>query len=113
MAQPITQNEALLKRIVIVLGVLLVLGTIGLVIAMILKPSGSTVPGSDLRSIGGVQSDLPLVLPALEGREIVETTIEGGTLLLRLAGSDGAQEIWVIDMATGDIVRKFGFTPDP
>ncbi len=119
MAQSITQNEALMKRIVIGLGVLLVLGAVGLVVAIILKPidepTPTVAPGVSVPAMPAVPAmpDATMQLPPLNGREIVETTVDGTTLTLRVQDAAGAQEIWIIDMASGAVIRKFSFSPDP
>ncbi len=59
------------------------------------ESAGDAAPAGSLPSFGLARLGLPA------GSRVVETTAEGGRLMLRVRGPAGAETIHVIDLATG------------
>jgi hypothetical protein len=82
-----------LKTLVIVLGVLLVLGTIGLAVAIVARVAHRSPPGPPHHTI-----DLP------PGAEIAQSEIAGDRLVLRLRLPGGDARVIVLDLRSGALV---------
>lgn len=102
-------NMRALKVTVVVMGVLLVMGTIALVVAVVAKinhrlPSLSTAPAPVMR-----MNDVALPARA----RIVATKINSGRLVVRVALADGGEEILIFDLATGARTTMIMLQPKP
>jgi hypothetical protein len=102
MPQAVTQNYRGLKAAVIIMGVLLVAGTIALVVGMV-RQAGRIADSFDKSAMQNIT--LP---PELAGK-IVQMQVAGGRLVLLIERS-GAQKIVVLDLATGKVVSTL--TPE-
>lgn len=102
MAQSMPQNVTLLKRVVIGLGIVLVVGWGVVAVTMInrLKAAPGPVAGTDVA----------VILPP--GAEILETRVDGGRLLVRLR-RDGLEEIRLFDATTGAATGLIRIKPGP
>jgi hypothetical protein len=101
MNQPVTQNYRGLKAAVIIMGVLLVFGTIALVVGMV-RQAGRIADHFDDRAMQ--HNTLP---PELAGK-VLQMQVEGGRLVLLVERADG-QKIVILDMASGKVIS----TVDP
>jgi hypothetical protein len=91
---------AMLKGLVVVLGVLIVvaLGVIAVTVANRLSDGGKT----ETAATDGAHTtfgDIRVALP--HGARVVETHAEGGRLVLRVERADGEPQILIYDLATG------------
>ena len=84
-----------LKFLVIAMGVLIVIG-VG-VIAV-------TIADRSARSVTGAAAEVSIAIPP--GSRIVETTLDGDRMALRLELSDGKTRILVLDTASGRTVTR-------
>lgn len=102
MTQPLSQNIRFMTWIVIILGVLIV-AALGALIFGIMRPLAEDAsPGQGT-----------VILPALEGREILETSTGEGTMTLRLTTPEGDQEIWIVDTRTGAVTSRMLLPANP
>lgn len=97
MQRLVTENYRGLKTAVIVMGVLLVVGTIALIIGMVQK-SGEI---DEVFAKSGAPRNIALA-PELAGR-VVQMTQDGNRLSL-LIERDGIQRVVVIDIASGALL---------
>ncbi len=91
---------AMLKGLVVVLGVLIVVALGVIAVTVTNRMSGpnkaaETSAGAAPAGAGHVRVTLP------PDARVVESHVEGGRLVLRLVRSDGGQEIRLYDLATG------------
>jgi len=84
-----------LLALVIILGVLIVVGTIGLIVGAILRARGSTQEPAAYAA--------RVMAP---GERIESATMEGGRILLRLSGGANGDELVVIDSGTGRVAGR-------
>ena len=91
-----------LKALVIGMGVLIVVGVVVLVYAIINRVGETGVP--ELMS-GQSQIELPA------GAQIVETSIGGGRIVVRLSLADGSQRLLLIDADTGGRIGAINLKP--
>ncbi len=94
--QPVTQNYRGLKTAVIVMGILLVVGTIALVVGMV-RQAGRIADHFDK----SIARDMVLP-PELAGR-IAQFQVEEGRIVL-LVERGGAQKIIILNMASGKVI---------
>ncbi len=85
-----------LKGIVIGLGVLIILGLGALIAAVVLRASANTETASP--------ADAMLELPA--GGRVADMRLDGQVLVLLLEGADGEQELVVLHLRRGEILRR-------
>ena len=89
-----------LKALVIAMGIAIIIAATVLITVMIQRAG----------RMGGAPVTAAIELPA--GARVVETRIEGGRILLRVALTGGGQQILIIDAETGarlathDLMRK-------
>jgi Family of unknown function (DUF6476) len=83
-----------LKILVVVMGVLLVAGTIALVVAVVARVN-RPVTSSGLAAARASAIELPA------GSRIVATQASGDRLVVRIALADGGEELLVFDLASG------------
>lgn len=86
------QNIRLLKIVVIVLGLFILLG-LGVLLAVIgqrIDASANTAPPEALA---------PITLP--DGARILEISLDGGRIALRMELPGGAEEIAIFDLSSG------------
>lgn len=98
-----TQNYRGLKSAVIIMGVLLVLGTIALVVGMV-RQAGRISDHFDKPAL--VQNT---ILPPDVAGKVVQMQMDGGRLLLLVEQAGGKQKILVLDLASGAVLS----TVDP
>lgn len=101
-----------LKALVIGMGVLIVVGVIGLAVAIyqrgqVLSERGTEPASAPASTSFGVRR---LALPA--GAEIIETVADGDRLVLRVLSEDGAQRIVAIDLVTGQTLGTILLEPE-
>jgi len=101
-----------LKALVIGMGVLIVVGVIGLAVAIfqraqVLNEVGVEPASAPLSKSFGVRR---LGLPT--GAEVIETVADGDRLLLRVRSQDGSQRIVSIDLVTGETLGTFLLGPE-
>ncbi|HEX4889030.1 MAG TPA: hypothetical protein VFW37_01480 [Alphaproteobacteria bacterium] len=104
MTQAVTQNYRGLKAAVIIMGVLLVMGTIALVIGM-MRQAGRIADHFDDRA---VTQNIALP-PELAGR-VVEMQVDNGRLVL-LVERNAAQKLVILDMASGAVLSVLDPSP--
>lgn len=114
---PLSPEEArmqrLLKIIVAGLGVLILI-VLGVMVVTILNrtgnkqdaPSPEVVTEQDNRRALPAAAPFDYGVPIPSRAMVIETRVDGDTLVLRLALADGAEEIWVLDMTTGGLRGK-------
>ncbi len=102
-----------LKALIIGMGVLIFAGFGVIAVTLYNRATAPEDSGGQAESAGtaapgaGAATEVPLPsfgrarlgLPA--GSRVVETTADGGRLILRVRGPDGAETIHIIDLATG------------
>ena len=101
-----------LKALVIGMGVLIVVGVIGLAVAIYQRGQVLDQRAAESRSAPALRSFgvRRLALPA--GAEIIETVAEGDRLILRVRGEDGAQRIVAIDLVSGETLGTILLEPE-
>lgn len=102
------QNIRVFKALVIFLGVIIVLGTTALVIALgqRIKERGSVWPEPALAARVTAER---LAIPP--GATVLETDMDGGRVALRLALPGGGQAIYLYDLRTGEQVGTLAIAP--
>ncbi len=106
---------AMLKGLVVVLGVLIVvaLGVIAVTVAT--RVSAPTKPAAtasaSAAALTGAFGNVRVALPA--GARVLETHIEGGRLVLRVARLDGSEAVLAYDLATGREAGAIELTTAP
>ena len=96
---------AALKVLVVVMGVLIVVGTLALVVAVV-ERGGHRPPAVAAATPGDIRVDLPA------GARIVSTELAGDRILLRLALPKG-EELMLFDARTGARVASIELHPSP
>lgn len=92
-----------LKILVVVLGVMLVLGTVALVVAVVNRVNHpQAVP-----SIAASEIDLPA------GARVSGSETSGDRLVVRVALPDGAEELLIFNLTTGARVASVILQPKP
>lgn len=102
MQQPVTQNYRGLKAAVIIMGVLLVVGTIALVIGMV-RQAGRIADHFDDKAMQQIS------LPQELAGQVIHMQVAGGRLILLIERAAGGQKIVVLDLASGKVIS----TVDP
>lgn len=105
MNQPVTQNYRGLKAAVIIMGILLVVGTIALVVGMV-RQAGRIADHFDDRAMQ--HTTLP---PELAGK-VIQMQVDGGRLVLLVERTQG-QKIIIMDMANGMVISTLDPAPAP
>jgi hypothetical protein len=90
-----------LKALVIILGVLLVGGTVTLIGAMIWRGSHPLGTGAVGRSAGTARPAFATTLDLPSGATVLSAQADGGRLVLRLGLPDGRQQLVIIDEGSG------------
>jgi hypothetical protein len=101
MNQPVTQNYRGLKAAVIIMGVLLVIGTIALVVGMV-RQAGRIADHFDDKAARNI------TLPQELTGKVLQMQADGGRLVLLVERADG-QKIIILDMTSGKVIS----TVDP
>lgn len=101
-ARPLTRGEKLLRLAVYIMGVILVVGTIVLVVAIIKRASNlSNAPPA---GFGDVEVPVP------QGSEVARFEVDGNRLALHIKRA-GANEIVIIDLKDGKVLGRVRLTP--
>lgn len=87
--------------LVIILGVLIILGVVGLIVAAVFR-AGTRVPA--------VSSYAATVLAP--GERVESTQLDGNRILLRLSGPNG-EELVVLEAATGHVTGRIVISAKP
>ena len=95
-----------LLGLVIFLGVLIILGVIGLIVAAVLR-AGNRPQVAAVTTAGPAIATL-----AAPGKSIQSTQLEGNRILVRLAGPNGA-ELVVLDVTSGRVIVRVTIDPRP
>jgi hypothetical protein len=98
---PTVRSPRGLLALVIILGLLIVLGVIGLIVAAVFK-AGTRGPAD-------ASYASTVVAP---GEHIESTQLEGNRILLRLSGA-GGEEMVVIEAASGRILGRIAIVEKP
>ncbi|MDA1131626.1 MAG: hypothetical protein O2905_00170 [Proteobacteria bacterium] len=103
------QNIRLLKAVVIVLGLGIVVGLGGLLVALGQRANDRA---------SAATNDVPFTAAAgleririPDGARVLEADLDGGRLLLRLRLANGAEEIAIHDLATGARLGAVAIAP--
>lgn len=100
-----------LKVMVYVMGVLLVLGTAALVVAVVAKVNHRLPSLSSTTATTSVPRMSDIALPA--GARIVATEISGDRLIVRAALANGGEEFFIFDLASGARTATIRLQPKP
>jgi len=87
--------------LVIILGVLILLGVVGLIVAAVFKARG--VPPADTSYAATVLAP---------GERIESTQLDGNRILLRLSGPNG-EELVVLEAASGHVLGRIAINAKP
>ena len=98
MTQAVTQNYRGLKTAIIVMGILLVGGTIALVVGMV-RQAGRIADHFEDKAV------TKFVLPAELTGKILQIQVDGGKLVLLIERQAG-QRLVILEMATGKIISS-------
>ncbi len=98
-----------LKALVIGMGILIVIGLAVVVVTIAKRTSDRSGGGADTAPTGRVFAT-DVAIPA--GARVVETTADGGRVLVRLALPGGKSRILVIDAATGRRLGTIDLVPE-
>jgi hypothetical protein len=93
-----------LLALVIFLGVLIVLGVSALILAAVLRAGN--------RQAAGAEAAPAVARLAAPGKTIQSAQLEGGRILVRLAGSEG-EELVILDSATGRVIARIAIDTRP
>lgn len=115
-APSLANNERFMKRLVIVLGILLIAGFVVLIagIAVRVAKRGAEVP-AEVRATqepGSASVALNGRIPLPKGATLANMTATDTTLYLHLQESDGQQTILIIDARTGAVAGKLELGPE-
>lgn len=105
MQEPVTQNYRGLKSAVIIMGVLLVLGTIALVVGMV-RQAGRIADHFDHKAMQNI------TLPQELAGKVMQMQVDGGRLVLLVKRGSG-QKIVILDMASGQVIATVDPVPAP
>ena len=92
-----------LKALVIAMAVLIAAG-LGVIVVALVERAGEPLSDSP-KAAAGAPAFGEVRVPVPAGARLVETTVAGDRLILRLRLADGAARIVVVDLATG---RRLG-----
>ena len=97
------------------LGILIVLGVVGLAAGLVYRANklgdkGETQPSVPSAAISESAALETLNLPLPRGAKIIQTTLEGSMILIRWAEADSSENIWIVDLNTGRVVRRIDVT---
>ena len=95
-----------LLALVILLGVLIVLGVAGLIVAAVLRA------GNRPQAVVAPSSQTVATTLAAPGKSIQSTQLDGNRILVRLAGTNG-EELVVLDATTGRVIARIAIDPRP
>ncbi len=96
-----------LKVLVVVMGVLLVVGTIGLVLAVMNRANHPVAATPAPVVTAGTNSTIDL--PA--GAKVIGTELSGDRVLIRLSLADGGEQLLTVNTATGARVGTITLRP--
>jgi hypothetical protein len=96
-----------LLALVIILGVLIVLGVVGLIVAAVLRAGNRPQA-----VVAATAPQTVLTTLAAPGKSIQSTQLEGNRILVRLAGTNG-EELVVLDANTGRVIVRVAIDPRP
>lgn len=101
-----------LKALVIGMAVLIVI--VATVVAVEIAGRLGAADGNDAAADQApLDADaVPRALPVPAGWDIADMTADGDTLVLRLTNAAGDQEIMVVDLASGAVVRRLKVVPE-
>lgn len=98
---PVAPSHRGLLALVIILGVLILLGVVGLIVAAVFK------------SRGAPPADASYTATVLAPSERIESTqLDGNRILLRLSGPNG-EELVVLETASGHVLGRIAINAKP
>lgn len=113
-ATPPPQNLAVLKAVVIILGVLFVVGFLALIAALVMRSSNAV--NVDEAAPAGVlepAAELSIALPPGAQNIVSSGGAHGLNVQFTVPVQPGVTHVWVIDPATGAVVSKIELIAGP
>lgn len=98
-------RKKMVRLLVISIGIMVVglMAVLGAIVYKISNPSKSTAAepvANSSNMVSRIEMDLP------DGASVSSASLHGDRMLLNVRLADGAQEYWVVDLASGEVVSR-------